>query len=166
MELKFRGKEDGVKATGGSDQTATRFSNLDTAGYVFVLNRKAPASTKTFLQNKLAESQLNVSPINSPDDTDKDKDLILLVTCDLHILQQFTKHVYVPQQLRRQSADKDDSLAIPEQERVLLYILETIIQKERSKLVGLEKVTIYPGQSIGTNFRLLNQQFLIIIHFV
>lgn len=146
MELKFRGKEDDVKATGGSHQTSSRsLSNLNTAAYVFVLNKRAPASTKSFLHNKLVESQLNVTPIKD----DINKDLILLVTCDLHILQQYTNHVYVPQQLRRQSPNKDDSLAIPEQERILLYILETIIQKERSKLIGLKNVTIYPGQSIG-----------------
>lgn len=162
MEVKFRGKEDDVKATGGSHQTATRFSNLDTAAYVFVLNKRAPAETIQFLQNKLAENRLNVSPVNSPDKTDKD--LVFLVTCDLPILQQFTKHVYVPQQLRRQSTGKEDCLAIPEQERVLLFILETIIQKERSKLVGLEKV-IYPGQSIGKNVCLLNQHFLNITYF-
>lgn len=147
MDLKFRGKE----ATGGPEQSQVastdRVSNLDTAGYVFVLNRRAPDSTKAFLQKKLAESRLNVSPINSPDKTSED--LILFITCDLDVLQAFASQVYVPQQLRRQSSAKDDSLSIPEQERILLHILESIIQKERSQLVGLDKVTLYPGQSIG-----------------
>ncbi|KAH9389796.1 hypothetical protein TYRP_007343, partial [Tyrophagus putrescentiae] len=105
-----------------------------------------PDSTKAFLQKKLAESRLNVSPINSPDKTSED--LILFITCDLDVLQAFASQVYVPQQLRRQSSAKDDSLSIPEQERILLHILESIIQKERSQLVGLDKVTLYPGQSI------------------
>lgn len=147
MEVKQRGKGT-IDATGEDIWTALPKDTFsDTAGYVFVLNRLAPEETKTFLVDALLKNQLTVSLITS---SPTDKDLILLVTCDSNTLQEYAKHVYLPQQLQRQNNDEqDDHLVKPEQERVLLYILETIIQKERTKLVGFHNVTIYPGQSIG-----------------
>ena len=146
MELRFRGESNGDPWSGLQQNIC-----IDTAGYVFVLNKKAPLETKTFLLQQLLNNKLKISSLSASDDPEFDDDLTLLVSCELSTLQTFAKHVYMPQQLRRQNVnEKSESLARGEKERILLFVLENaIIQKERSTLVGYDNVTIYPGQSIG-----------------
>lgn len=153
MELKSRSKSG--QARFEVDSTAQVWGkvsrNLATtaASYVFILNRHSPLQTKTYLVSTLLDHSFNVSRVDPSGSISFDEDIILLVTCDEHVLQRHAAYIYRPEQLSRQNAGNESSLTVPEQERVLLHLLEAIIQKERSTLVGLDNLTIYPGQSIG-----------------
>jgi len=120
------------------------------AGYVFVVNKTAPFETQHYLLSILQSKPLNVSVISLSDGLPaEEENLTLLVTCDQAAINQQASNVYMPQQLSRQSLNINSELTLPEQERILLHILEIIVQTERTTLVGFPDVTMYPGQSIS-----------------
>lgn len=134
---------------------STNTSATTSVSYVFILNKDAPLETRTYLLTTLLNNALNVQLIASsfsPGEVNFQEDLVLLITCEVETIQEYAELVCRPQQvgLRNFVAPNQQlNLSVSEQQKVLLHMLEAITQKERSTLVGLNNVTIYPGQSIG-----------------
>ncbi|KAJ6216172.1 hypothetical protein RDWZM_007329 [Blomia tropicalis] len=125
------------------------YCSTNSVVYLFVLNRNATNQALEHIVFKLKEEGLKISLVCGPHD--KNKDIILSVWCEHDKLVQYSSQVYMSQQLRRQCSSDDvdsNNWTAPEQERILLHILESIVQKDRSTMVGMDNVSIYPRQSI------------------
>lgn len=128
------------------------YCSTNSVVYLFVLNRNATNQALEHIVFKLKEEGLKISLVCGPHD--KNKDIILSVWCEHDKLVQYSSQVYMSQQLRRQCSSDDvdsNNWTAPEQERILLHILESIVQKDRSTMVGMDNVSIYPRQSISKN---------------
>ncbi|KAI2795905.1 Anoctamin-10 [Blomia tropicalis] len=125
------------------------YCSTNSVVYLFVLNRNATNQALEHIVFKLKEEGLKISLVCGPHD--KNKDIVLSVWCEHDKLVQYSSQVYMSQQLRRQCSSDDvdsNNWTAPEQERILLHILESIVQKDRSTMVGMDNVSIYPRQSI------------------
>lgn len=114
---------------------------------VMVLNRNSPIETKLWLISVLKNNSLKIGLISKNTPVDLSLDLVLSISCPLKVLEQSAQNVYQPQQLRRQTTK--DEFTLSEQQRILLHLVEKINLTQRTTLVGLPNVTLYPGQSIG-----------------
>ncbi|KAH9501962.1 Anoctamin-10 [Dermatophagoides farinae] len=126
------------------------------ASFVMILNRQAPIKTKRWLISLLQENHLNLSIIDldnqhrqSSSSSSLPEDLILLISCSEKLLEENANHVY--KQLKRQHLKQPDDLNklnTAEKQRILYDWIRRICSTNRTSIVGLPDVTLYPGQSI------------------
>lgn len=121
------------------------------ASFIMVLNRNVPNETKQWLVSLLKENQLDISIIDIVDNrysrsSPSPKDLTLLISCSEVLFEQNVHHVY--KQLKRQHLQDDSSLNTAEKQRILFDLIQRICSPNRTSIVGLPDITLYPGQSI------------------
>lgn len=129
------------------------------SAFVMVLNGKIPAETKNWLITVLKDHHLELSIVSDLDGIDSNNDITLLVSCSEKILQENAKIVY--KQLQRQcfsdneSADPSNQLNHAEQQRILFDHIQKICSNNRTYIVGMSDIILYPGQSLSISLKIL-----------
>ena len=124
------------------------------AALVVHLNGDSSLETRKFLLTKLKSHHLNLERIVSKK-SDSCNDLFL-VTCYETLILNHSKRVYRKQQLERQLEDdgngdslQNEDLTDSEKQRIIQDILEGIRVENKCRLVGMENVKCYSGQSLS-----------------
>ena len=135
------------------------------ASFVMIFNQNIPLETKKWLISLLKSNHLQLSIITdsnnryirSSSSTRIPEDLTLLISCSEKLFEQNVHNVF--KQLKRQNlmTDKslDDSktststkLNTAEKQRILYQLIQQICSPNRTSIIGLPDITLYPGQSI------------------
>jgi len=136
-----------------------------TAAFILQLNEQSPVETIEFLLTKLKSSHLNLQRIIQSSDKDN---TLFLVTCYETLVLKHAKTVYQAQQLKRQldfgSDDSGGDLSDSERQRIIQNILEGIRIEEKMKLVGMQHVKCYSGQSLGKSLYCSSFSYRFLIH--
>ncbi|XP_075678762.1 anoctamin-10-like isoform X2 [Dermatophagoides pteronyssinus] len=130
-----------------------------------IFNQNIPLETKKWLISLLKSNHLQLSIItdsnnryirSSSSTTRIPEDLTLLISCSEKLFEQNVHHVF--KQLKRQNLMTDKSLDstsktstelnTAEKQRILYQLIQQICSPNRTSIIGLPDITLYPGQSI------------------